>query len=437
MASSSIERLPFGSFHRRLAVYANGGLFCDGYILSGFGFALGGLQHAIPLSPAMEGLVAAAPLVGIFVGGIVFGYVTDLVGRRTMFLGDLLAFVIASVLLVFVTAPAELVVLRFVLGVAIGADYAIAAALIGEFTPMRQRGAALASMQVAWFLGALASFVVGALLAGAGPDGWRFILGSSAVPAALALLLRRTAPESPRWLLARGRTEEAREALQQAFGGDATLDDLAAPPSTASTPNAPSGPDARMVAFIGIMWLLQVTPFFAIYTFEPQVLEALRLTRAATAVSSVAITAFFLVGSVLGMRLIETWGRRPLAIASFAASAIAFAVLASVSGAGLVAAAFVFYALAMGPAFSLELVYPAECFPTQVRATGVGVAAAISRVGAAAGTFALPIALVHFGIPAVMWLSCALSAIGVLVTLRWAPETKGLTLVESSATRLR
>jgi putative MFS transporter len=432
LVQRSIEEIPFGSFHRRLAIYANGGLFCDGYILSGFGLALVSLQKQMALTPTIEGAIAAAPLAGIFLGGLVFGYLTDLVGRRFMFLADLLAFVIASVLLVFVTTPLELVVLRFILGVAIGADYAIAAALIGEFTPQKQRGAALASMQVAWFVGALTSFVVGAVLQTAGPDSWRWILGSSAVPAALALLLRRTAPESPRWLISKGRLDGARAALDQAYGAGARLDDLGAEAPT-RLGRVFEGGYARLILFVGVMWLLQVTPFFAIYTFEPQVLDALRLSTAASVVGSVVITGFFLAGSIFGMALVERWGRRPLAIASFAASAAAFFALATVQGTWPIALAFIFYALAMGPAFSLELVYPAECFPTEVRATAAGIATAISRIGAAAGTFLLPIGLERFGPQSVMWLSCVLSLVGVTIAWLWAPETKGLTLVESSS----
>jgi putative MFS transporter len=432
MARLSMEEVPFGTFHGRLAVYANGGLFCDGYILSSFGLALTSLQKQIPMTPSVEGAIAAAPLAGIFLGGLVFGYVTDLVGRRVMFLADLLVFVAASLLLGIANTPAELVSLRFVLGIAIGADYAIAAALIGEFTPQRQRGAALASMQVAWFVGALAAFIAGALLLRSGPDAWRWILASSAVPAALALLLRRSAPESPRWLASKGRHEQAKAALAQALGPHVTYDDLGIETPT-RIGRVFEGRYGPLIAFVGVMWLLQVTPFFAIYTFEPQVLDALRLSSAASVVSSVVITGFFLAGSIVGMTLIERWGRRPLAISSFAASALAFLALAVVQGAVPIALAFVFYAVAMGPAFCLELVYPAELFPTEVRATAVGIATAISRIGAAAGTFALPVGLAMFGAPWVMWVSFALSIIGALIAWRWAPETKKMTLLESSA----
>ena len=436
MARASLEDVPFGAFHGKLAVYANGGLFCDGYILSSFGLALGTLQQHIALSPSVEGLIAAAPLIGIFAGGLIFGYVTDLVGRRFMFFADLVAFIIASLLLGIAQNAVELVILRFVLGVAIGADYAIASALIGEFMPQRSRGAALASMQVAWFVGALAAFIVGALLQGAGPDAWRWILASSAVPAAFALLLRRSAPESPRWLLSKGRRAEALAALSQALGPNASVADAEEEAAPTNLARLMEGRYGGLVLFVGVMWLLQVTPFFAIYTFEPQVLDALRLSHAASVISSVVITGFFLIGSIFGMWLIERWGRRPLAIASFTASSVAFFALAIVQGAVPIAFFFIFYALAMGPAFSLELVYPAELFPTEVRATAAGVVTAISRIGAAAGTFLLPALLQAHGASWVMWASCALSVVGVVIAALWAPETKGMTLAESSgATR--
>jgi putative MFS transporter len=287
-------------------------------------------------------------------------------------------------------------------------------------------------MQVAWFVGALVAFIVGALVQQTGPDAWRWILASSAVPAALALLLRRSAPESPRWLVSKGRHVEARTALAQALGPNVSHDDLGVEAST-RIGRVFEGRYGPLIAFVGIMWLLQVTPFFAIYTFEPQVLDALHLSSAASVVSSVVITGFFLAGSIVGMLLIEQWGRRPLAISSFVASAIAFLTLAVAQGAVPIALAFIFYAIAMGPAFCLELVYPAECFPTEVRATATGIATAISRIGAAAGTFALPIGLERFGAPWVMWVSFGLSIVGALIAWRWAPETKKMTLLESSA----
>jgi putative MFS transporter len=79
----------------------------------------------------------------------------------------------------------------------------------------------------------------------------------------------------------------------------------------------------------------------------------------------------------------------------------------------------------MGAATVLELVYPAELFPTSIRASATGFAAAVSRVGAFAGTFLLPIGLAHFGVKTVILGACGLSLVGLAISIPWAPETKG------------
>jgi putative MFS transporter len=122
--------------------------------------------------------------------------------------------------------------------------------------------------------------------------------------------------------------------------------------------------------------------------------------------------------------LVERWGRRPLCIAGFAIGVVAFGLLLR-NDPSIVIAAFVAYAIGIGAAAGLELTYPVELFPTQIRATATGFSAAVSRVGAFVGTFALPSLLANYGIGNVVKGALVLSAIGLFVALRWAPETKG------------
>jgi len=175
-----------------------------------------------------------------------------------------------------------------------------------------------------------------------------------------------------------------------------------------------------------MMWLLQVVPLFAIYTFAPVVLQALHI-GSASLLGSIAITAAFLAGSVIALPLIESWGRRNLCIAGFALSVLAFAAV-TIGRPAVVVPAFVLYAVAIGAAAGLELVYPSELFPTAVRAGATGFAAAVSRVGAFLGTFALPLALGRWGVVPVMWACAGISAAGLLLALVWAPETRGSVL---------
>ncbi|MBV8530357.1 MAG: MFS transporter, partial [Candidatus Eremiobacteraeota bacterium] len=355
---------------------------------------------------ASTGLIAGATLFGILVGAPLVGRVTDLFGRRILMILDLGVFVVACIAQAFVTNVWELVALRFVLGLAIGADYPIAAALIGESVPGAIRGAALNSMQVAWFLGAAVAYAADyALLQHAGPESWRWILASPALFAALALLLRASAPESPLWLSSRDAGAIERTPFASMF----------APQYRAS------------LAFVSTMWLLQVVPLFAIYSFAPAVLSALGLSSGNSPAGSVAITAAFLVGSLISLPLVERWGRRPLCIAGFAIGTVAFAILLRADPA-LVVLCFTSYAIGIGAAAGLELTYPVELFPTPIRASATGFAAAVSRIGAFIGTFALPWLLTHYGIANIVKGALALSAIGLLVALRWAPETKGTQL---------
>ncbi len=179
----AVDNARYGPLHRRLLLYANAGLFCDGYILSSIGLAIPSLARHFHIDAFAVGLIGAATLLGIFFGAALFGALTDRFGRRIMMVADLGVFVIASVAQIWAATVVELVVLRFVLGLAIGADYPIAAALLSEYLPSRGRGAALNSMQIVWFLGACAAYAAGNLLVHTSGS-WRWILASAAIPAA-------------------------------------------------------------------------------------------------------------------------------------------------------------------------------------------------------------------------------------------------------------
>ncbi len=390
------------SSHFTIFVYANAGVFCDGYILSSIGLALITLTPRFQLDGVMTGAIGAATLFGILVGAPLFGHFTDRHGRRILMIADLCTFVVVAIAQIFATNVWELIALRFVLGLAIGADYPIATAIIAEFMPAKIRGAALSAVEAIWFLGAAVAYIAGYALLHTGPDSWKWILASPAVFAAGGLLLRAAAPESPMWLAARDTGELRRVSWATMFHSSFR------------------GP----LAFVSVMWLLQVVPLFAIYTYAPTVLTMLRLNGEGSPAGSVAITAAFAIGAFVAMPLIEAWGRRPICIAGFAVAVVAFALLPFGNG-PIIVAAFLAYAIGMGAATVLELVYPAELFPTSIRASATGFSAAVSRIGAFAGTFLLPIGLAHFGVKTVILGASGLSLVGLLIAIPWAPETKG------------
>jgi MFS transporter, putative metabolite transport protein len=389
-------------------LYANAGVFCDGYILSSVGLALITLGPRFHLDAATTGLIGAATLFGILVGAPLFGHLADRHGRRVLMIVDLAVFAIVAVLQIFIANAWELIALRFVLGVAIGADYPIATALVAEFMPGRMRGGALAALEATWFVGAAVAYVAGYALLSTGADSWKWILASPAVFAVVGLLLRSSAPETPMWLASRDTGDLRRVSFATMFHSRFR----------------------SALGFISAMWLLQVVPLFAIYTFAPAVLSALGLNDRSSPAGSVAITAAFAVGSFVSIPLVERWGRRPLCIAGFAVAVVAFPLLL-LGKPVVVLVCFIAYAIGAGAASGLELIYPAELFPTSIRASATGFAAAISRVGAFAGTFALPLVLARFGIATIVVIAAALSAGGLVISWLWAPETKGRPLPDN------
>jgi len=428
-----LDDVPLSKFHLRVTAYTTGGMFCDGYILGMIGIALAVWAPQRGLSAATEGLIGASALVGIFLGSLVFGPITDRIGRQTMYLADLALFVVGSVLQFFVEQPWQLVLLRLVMGIAIGADYAIGAALLSEFLPRRHRGPLLASLNAVWTVGFVVAFLVGYLMRGLGPDSWRWMLASSALPAVIVLGLRLGTPESPRWLAAQGRADEAADVLRRFFGPDVVLGAEPPTPTRARLAVLFTPRWRYRTAFAALFWFCQVLPFFALFTFAPTVLASLGLRDEFT--GGLVLNVFQLVGGVVGVVVMNRLARRGFALWSFVVLAVSLLPLALFGhpSAAVVVGSFALFAFVVSAAGNLETVYPSELFPTELRATGVGFAAAMSRIGAAIGTFLLPLSLVHLGNQATMAIGVAVLLAGAVVAWAWAPETRELTLTEASA----
>ena len=181
-----------------------------------------------------------------------------------------------------------------------------------------------------------------------------------------------------------------------------------------------------------VFWACLVAPYFAIFTFAPQVLGSLNLSdeRAGT----IAVNGLAAVGAVVGLFLVERLGRRQMLIGPFWIQAVALFVVGLWAGAPawVIVLAFAVYAFFNAMSGNLTAVYPAEVFPTDVRTSGVGLASAASRVGAAIGTWLLPVGLASLGVGACMVIGAVICVAGALVSQFMAPETTGRTLTETA-----
>ncbi|NKX56660.1 MFS transporter [Arthrobacter mobilis] len=434
---TNVEDLPLNSFHKRLTVYSAGGPFLDGYVLSIIGVALVQAGPQLNMSASWEGLIGASALIGVFFGGFLGGWLTDKFGRQTLYTLDLIAIILCSVAQFWVQDVFWLFVLRLLIGIAVGADYPIATSLLAEFTPKKYRGPLIGALIVMWFVGAAVAYVVGELLLHLGPDGWRWMLASGALPAVVFVILRHGTPESPRWLANKGRVDEARAVVRRVFGDNASLESLSADEHGERIDTKVlfrSGYGKRMV-FISIFWTCSIIPLFAIYAFAPKILDALGLTGPMANIGSAVITILFLVGSLVFVLLINRMGRRKVILHSFLWSGVALLGLGLFpqSPALVILMLFAAYAVFIGGAQILQWVYPNELFPTEIRGSAVGLASSLSRIGAAAGTYLVPWSLVELGIGMTMMIAAGITLLGFLVSWRMAPETKGLSLDEAAA----
>ena len=434
----SIEDAPLNSFHQRLTVAVGGASLMDGYILSIIGVALVQMTAQLQLSNFWQGMIATSALLGIFVGGLFSGWLTDKFGRRKVVFVAPIVFLIASTLQFWTDSPLVIFLLRFFIGIAIAIDYSAATSLFVEFVPKKYRGSRLAGFTILWFTGAALAYIFGDLIVRAsGENGWRWALASSILIGLLLLLSRINTSESARWLMTKNRNSEAEAIIQKVYGSNYSLANL---PETQSNQKMSLGEMLRMgygkrLAFVSIFWTCAVIPVFAVYAFAPKVLSALKLEGDWAAYGSVAITLLFVVGCIGGTKLIDVLGRRKMLIHSFFWSGLALLFLGALADSSEMVVLMLFgaYALFIGGAQVLELVYPNEIFPTALRPYAMGWGVSASRIGAAIGTFLVPISLESIGIENTMYIAAAVTFIGLVVSIAWAPETKSKDLAEAAS----
>ena len=420
-------------FLKKVTIFSSGGPFLDGFVLAVIGVAMPLIQRDLELTTQWSAALGVAALVGIFLGTSIGGFVTDLVGRKKMFIIDVIAIGVCSVGCALATGPLQLFIWRFLVGIAIGADYPIATSLVAEFTPRRYRAMSMGFIALVWYLGANVAYLVGYFLLDT-PNGWRWMLASSIVACAIILAGRWNIPESPRWLSRKGRVEEARVIVHNLFGADVELEGEEPVQTKYSKLFKPVY--LKRVIFIGTIWLCQAIPMFAIYTFGPSIISAFGLDGRQAILGEVVIGTFFLIGCIPAMYLAESLGRRPLLIGCFVAMTLSLGVLGVVDPqhVAIVVVCFAIYALFSGGPGNLQWLYPNELFPTDVRASALGLAMALSRIGTVIALYVLPGFMEAYGTKSTMMAGALISLLGLVVSVFMAPETTGLPLsVTSSA----
>ena len=460
----ALDQSRMTGLHRKFWLLAGLGIMLDGFDFFIIGVANPLIAQDFGADAWQTGLVSAAAIVGAIFGAAVLGPLGDKLGRRRIFKYDLWMFVVFSVGCMVAWDLWSLIAFRFLLGIAIGLDYPIAASYLAEVLPQRNRGRWLVSAFSLQAVGMLLGAVVGlsVLLLMPEVDSWRWMLGFGIVPAVIIIWLRRTVPESPRWLAQNGHEEEAirvTEALTRVPVVVTDADRERAEQSSEGIralfqPQLFKRNMLRRTIFTSVPWFLMDIATYGVGIFTPTLLAALALagpnsTFIADDIASTEGTAFldiFLVlGFVIAILSVERLGRVRLQLIGFACMAVGLCVLAwasSLPGGGDEHIALVFLGFAIFNLFmnagpnATTYALPAEVFPSDVRAAGHGFAAGMAKLGAAIGVFFFPILLASVGQAALLYGLAAICIVAWVVTAALRIEPAGHSLDEISGRTL-
>jgi MFS family permease len=373
-------------------------------------------------------------LIGILLGALVGGQLADRFGRRRLFVATLLWYCLFTLLTAVSPTLHVLYAFRFLTGLGVGAEYAIINAAIAEFMPARIRGKAAAAVMNFWPIGAIVAgfiaYIVLNVLALPNTVSWRYGFAIGGIVALVVLFFRRRLPESPRWLVAQGRLDEAQaivERMEQATGVDKTAgQEYPDEPASPSFRAAASELIRRYPARLALGCALDLSEAFGYYGIFA-LLSVVVLKR--VHYSDAEIPFFFILGNVGGlvggvtMTIgFDRLGRRWTVGSYYALAGASVGLLALATSTG--SKTWVLLAFMLSSAFATgawTAAYPTftELFPTHLRAAGVGTSVAVGRLGAAYGTLYLPSLAVRVGPTASYLIIVAFWALGVIAITVW------------------
>ncbi len=422
--SVSYKEAPLCALHKKVIAGGMLGQFSDGYILGSIGISMSLATAALGLDAWWLGLIGAASLAGLMVGSFFTGPLADRIGRKLIFCSTMVIFTVASIMQFFVESAAQLFALRLILGLALGADYAVGLTIVSEWSPARLRPRVLSTLMIMWVSGYVSAYIAGYFLQFVGDDSWRWILLSCAVPSAFAMYVRIGTPESPGWLISKGLAGKAEELVHKFIGKRYCLPEgiCAAPPKASwSMLFSPQWKNNSIVG--GTFFACQVIPYFSLSIFLPQIFKQLGMENPYA--SGIVFNLFLFMGVLLGTWLIDRISRRRFLIGSFYICAAALGLLTVYSESTLFSLVCIsVFSFTISAASVLEFAYPPELFSAELRASGVGFCVACSRVGGAGATFLLPIVMEWLGHSAALAGCVVALLVGGYVCQKMAPETQ-------------
>ncbi|GAB3003773.1 MFS transporter [Amycolatopsis acidiphila] len=446
MLLARLDRLPLSRPHYLLLLIGGLGYTFDGMDSAVVAFLLPSAKTAWRLSDGELGLIASATPFGFLFGAVVAGLLGDRIGRKKVMMYALAFYAVFSVVAAFSPNYEIFLGSRVLAGAGAGAESAIIAPFLSEFVPAKRRG---------WFVGALAGFfsfgfvaaaVVGRFVVSAFPEGWRVAQLVTAVPIVLLLWWRRSLPESPRFLLAKGRAEEA-ELVVAKLERDvekATGAPLPPVPPEATRPMTEtpkvnllnalkflwSPAMARRTAVIWAVWFVITFSYYGFFSWIPTLLVERGITVTKSFEFSIIIYLAQVPGYFSAAWLSERLDRKHTIALYLAGSAVSAFWLSQMSAPWSITLAGAVLSFFLNGTYAGVYSYTPEVFPTWIRATGTGLSSAFGRVGSILAPTIIGVSAASLGFGGVFGLTTAVLVLGVLCVVVFGLSTAGRSLEE-------
>ena len=395
------------------------------------------LREVFHLSPASLGLAVASALWGTLCGALFMGKLGDRFGTRDMLKIVGLLYLASAVGCALCWDLHSFIAFRFIGGIAIGGSSVLAPVYISEIVPARRRGALVGLFQFNIVLGILvaylSNFALAALLSS--DDVWRWKLFSGAVPASLFLALLFAIPQSPRWLVVRGRVSEAAAVLKGLSTEDAAAQILAYQRGASLRGGATLSWRAHrrpILLAISLALFNQLSGINAILYYLNDIFRDAGFSALTADLQSVAVGAANLLATVAALFLIDRIGRKTLLLIGAVGTALSLSGVALIMGSGTGRAWLLWLLIAFIASFAFSQgaviwVYLSEIFPSEVRARGQGLGSATHWLANAVISRYFPVvAAVTTALPFAFFAGC--TVLQFLVVWALFPETKRATL---------
>ena len=444
-----IDNSPLKPTHYKIWILSALGVFMDGLDLFIIAVALPLVN--IQFSPTKRelGLIGAASPIGAILGATGLGYLTDLMGRKKLYVGSMVLFVVFSFLCAIAWNAESLILFRFLLGIGIGADYPISSTYLSEFMPKNVRSRAIMSAFSFQALGALGGATLGLIVLIFYPqaDAWRWMLGLTIIPAVIIGIARTQLPESALWLQSKRRFKEAAKIVSEVIGKPNSKivylieNDRFAINSTFQKKvyyhELFTKKFIRQTLLTSIPWFIMDICLYGVGVFSAMILamvfsnyskptdtlaQNFILSDIRATTGSFFLDMFLVVGFISAIFAVKKLGTIRLQNLGFIGMTIGLIILGFATyfnhSEVWVFLGFAIFNLMVnfGPNPTTYML-PTERFPSYIRASGHGFAASAGKIGAAVGIFFLPVFIKSIGTSLSMFILAGCSFFGFICTL--------------------